>query len=251
MATILDAIAGVWTEFLSPYVKPLRESVPLLQLLVLVLGTALAVVLAFRYSLATRLLAGRGTEHDLKIFRASDRLIDEQFLHAFLNSDVWNGHCQLQDALRVGKFCRFFRLVENRYLHRRLHKRTFALVHALSAVDAFVAAHFFAFREGELKFYPDLIDPAIYDQHWKERGPLIDAAWKSYREYRLTVKRTLRTYTVRRHSQGPPRCRFEADGLGPLTQTEGRHPRPLAAAQPWRAVNWRGVTWCSGAADCP
>lgn len=138
-------------------------------------------------------------EHDVALFKKGDATVNEAFLDALLNRDLYDQRCWLEDIRTVRHFCEDFGREENQFLDRKVRKAALNAVQKLAAVDAFVATNFFPVNDSDkLRLYPEMRhsdDEKLrnhYRKHAKELNALTEAAWDAYRQYRAAVRERLK-----------------------------------------------------------
>jgi hypothetical protein len=188
----MNILIDLWRQELQPWINALWESATAWRVLLLGIITLIVVALMFRTRLARWVLGLSTHEHDVAIFKAADAIADEQFLDGLLNRDVYQGRCELDDAIRLDHFTQYLARTENQYRDRVVRRVTTKLLAALAPVQRGVRAHFFPIGNSNvLKFYPDQIDEQHYRRSGEEMNAALDVAWPAFQRYRHVVKTRL------------------------------------------------------------
>lgn len=131
-------------------------------------------------------------DHDITVFRKLDSVANESRLDDILNSRIANSRLRMEDHYALADLIDALNRIENAFLNNTLKSRASELVKGLDQLLICVMRTFFRIPNGYLKFYPDIIDGKRYDAEWREVTQKIDTAWKSYKAFRLAVKKHLR-----------------------------------------------------------
>jgi hypothetical protein len=187
-------VVDLWERALRPWIDSLWDSLTVWRWWGLVAAALIAGLIQFRTPLARWVLGLSTRDHDVAIFKAADAIADERFLDGLLNRDVYQGRCELDDAMRLDHFTQHLARTENQYRDRALRRATTKLLAALAPVQRGVRTHFFAIEKGDvLKFYPDHIDEQRYRRSAKEMNAALNMAWPAFQRYRRVVKTRLTT----------------------------------------------------------
>jgi hypothetical protein len=149
--------------------------------------------------------------HDIKIFKASDAIMDEPQFNEFLDS-LDNNHMATRDQFsKAEEFRRFFDLISSKYLSEYLARLALGLRASLVKLSRFTTLNFFIYPESQagpnyrLYLNPDLIHAGVipktpeeiaedreeYKKLSTELENIIDDVKLAYMNYRLEIKKIL------------------------------------------------------------
>ena len=133
----------------------------------------------------------REREHDLGIFNKLNAIADEPKIDDILNGAIFTSHLTLDEIHVIEELLDSLVRIENRYLDSKIQLKAEVLEFEMTRLLSLVRQTFFTVPLGHLKFYPDPIDPQVYDEERSKLIDSIDQAWDSYKNYRSTVKERL------------------------------------------------------------
>jgi hypothetical protein len=148
-------------------------------------------------------------EHDTKIFSQSNEIITEQKLSDIAEFHLLANHSiDDNDYSALTKWCRFFEQTGNQYLDKRINKANQRLVDDLFRLTDFIGYNFFTIRGQSSHNKSQYLKPdwnpdrgedptpekiERYDEYAKKLETLTKETLKHYTEYRLSIKRVLKT----------------------------------------------------------
>lgn len=149
--------------------------------------------------------ASRNLNHDLEIFKTSDKLLNEDDLDRILDR-LSGGHEAYWDELtKIWEYNKYFKLKSNKFLTDKLSKTNSTCYEALEKLSSFVGAKFFVTKYDPkiLQMHPELNwdrtrmgvpdgGEKKYNEMVVELNNLIRTVDKTYGEYRVTVKEILK-----------------------------------------------------------
>ncbi|MHC9064012.1 hypothetical protein ACYX34_15155 [Nitrospira sp. CMX1] len=136
---------------------------------------------------------GVDRDHDVAIFRKIDAIGTESRIDQILNSRIYNSRLNREDHHTLGDLIEALSRIENRFLDSTLQKAAEELRDEMTELLGFVSRTFFSVSGGWHKFYPDPIDKDYYDKQWAELCSKLEKSWETYKSFRMTVKKRLKT----------------------------------------------------------
>lgn len=181
-------------KFLLPYdsIREFRQPDLLILRAQIVLSAEGAELLPFTDSPDDKPYDEALRQSDITVFKRLDAIGDEEFVDKLLNYRICTGSLMFEDKRLLEDMIVQLQRIENRYLDIELRNHAEELARELDAVYGIVGRTFFGVGFSErLKFYPDPIDPEIYDKEWKELNEKLSRAWHAFVNYRSAVKERL------------------------------------------------------------
>lgn len=145
--------------------------------------------------------------HDIKIFRASERQLNEQRLFDFFSRLTAEHACWFEESNKADDLMHFLSGHENTYLTTEVKEQAGLFIKSLKALMIFVATHFVVFPQKQpegnprLCMYPDgnwdralsvtQENSDIYDELSTELNDLVRKTRENYASYREKVKHNL------------------------------------------------------------
>jgi hypothetical protein len=205
----MDKILELIERTLSPVLKPVWDSVVFWRICALILALIMAAAYRFRERLVRMLGTSEKHLHDIAIFEAADKLLNEEGVNE-IAEDLLSDHShRASQATALRRFELYFELAANRFLNGDLQKRAEKVAAATDKLQALLNRSFFVFPEDQRGFddmrfclFPagnidrdgiggDVASQRKYDQLAAELRLLVNETRQSFRLYRLAVKKKL------------------------------------------------------------